>query len=155
MVRWTSRLALCALITLTELASSLLIAADPPAKAQPDSSLDARIAALRRERFELARTSYERLAQADEWMGSEKAFAAAERLLEAELASSDDAARQAEMLERHLGRITLLKMRLNIAFQAGRIPVSDTPPFFHVLDYAAEDMALRIYHLRHPAKKGE
>jgi hypothetical protein len=146
MVRTNPKLALIGLMIGIGGASSLLSAADVQAAKDGNAGIDAEIATLRQQRAELAALMYERtLKESKVWVDIDRLLKAAKRLLDAELALSDDPARQVAVLERHLGRIYYLNAEEHIAFRRGRIPIStnDLPT-----DYFVQDGLLRLRDVR-------
>jgi hypothetical protein len=138
---------LIALLLFLGAASVGLWAAPPAGERQ---SLDTQISILRRQRFDLARATFDSLVKDFLALrgvpGSyDRLCDAADRLVEAELALSDEPAHQVAVWEKQLGRLTMLKLRERTAFDEGRLSISDEPLTFNALITNAE---LRVLEAR-------
>jgi len=115
----------------------------PSAEAGGPTQLDGDLDALRRERFQLATKTYERLVKGfDGWWEAKRVTAAADRLLEADLALSEDPRHRVAALERHLGRFTQFRMVERETYNSGRIPLPDYRSFF---EYKVRDAKLLLW----------
>jgi hypothetical protein len=143
MIARTPWAALLFLLAVSGTFCGLLSAGEPPTSNRSTTQLQAELKALSEERRQLALATFERLFKDfDGWREAEKVLASANRLLDAELAVSDNPAHHVAVLERHAELRKTMKVREQATFESGRIPLSDYESRFA---YPVKDTMLRLH----------